>query len=60
MVERRLVAKFDVNRLPLQVVHENEPELVFRGGKVEWQKFCETTSAKDQKKLDPVWHEAIL
>ena len=26
----------------------------FRGGKEEWQKFCETTLAKDQKERDPV------
>ena len=30
-------------------VHEDEPELFFRGGREEWQKFCETALAKDQK-----------
>ena len=25
----------------------------FRGGKEEWQKFCETTLAKDQEEQDP-------
>ena len=26
----------------------------FRGGKEEWQEFCETTLARDQKERDPV------
>ena len=54
-------AKVDAKRLALkEVVHEDEPELFFRGGKEEWQKCCETTLAKDQKAQDPVGHEAIL
>ena len=39
-------------------VHEDEPELFFRGEKEEWQKFCETTLAKDLLVLfdrDPVY-----
>ena len=48
-------AKVDVKRVALEeVVHENEPEFLFRGRKEEWQKFCETTLAKDQKEQDPV------
>ena len=48
-------AKVDAKRLALEEgVHEDEPELFFRGGKEEWQKFCETTLAKDQKERDPV------
>ena len=35
-------------------VHEEEPELFFRGGKEEQQKFCKTTLAKDQMEGDPV------
>jgi len=50
-----LEAKVDVKRLALEEgVHDNEPELFFRGGKEESQKFCETTLAKDQKERDPV------
>ena len=41
-------------------VQEDEPEFFFRGGKEEWQKFCETTLAKDRKEREPVWQEAIL
>ena len=45
-----LEAKVDAKRLALEEgVHEDEPELCFRGEKEEWQKFCETTFAKDQK-----------
>jgi len=45
-----LEAKVDAKRLVLEEgVHGGEPELFFRGGKEEWQKFCETTLAKDQK-----------
>ena len=50
-----LEAKVDAKRLALEKgVHEDEPELFFRGGKEEWQKFCETTLTKDQKERDPV------
>ena len=35
-------------------MHEVEPWLSFRGGKEEWQKFCETTLARDRKERDPV------
>ena len=38
----------DAKRLALEEgVHEDEPELFFRGEKEEWQKFFETTLAKD-------------
>ena len=48
-------AKVDAKRLALEVgLRENEPELFFRGGKEEWQKFCEITLTKDQKERDPV------
>ena len=30
-------------------MQEDQPELILRGGKEEWQKFCETILAKDQK-----------
>ena len=50
-----LDAKVDAKRLALEEgVHEDEPGLLFRGGKEEWQTFCETTLAKDQKERDPV------
>ena len=50
-------AKVDTRRLAFEEgVHEDEPELFFRGGKEEWQKFCETVFAKDQKEQDPVEH----
>ena len=50
-----LEAKVDAKRLALEEgMHEDEPELVFRGGKEEWKKFCETNLAKDQKQRDPV------
>ena len=35
-------------------VQKNEPELFFRGGKEELQKFCEINLAKGQKERDPV------
>ena len=45
-----LDAKVDAKRLALEEgVHEDETELCLRGEKEEWQKFCETTFAKDQK-----------
>ena len=48
-----LEAKVDAKRLALEEgVNEDEPELLFRGGKEEWQKFFETT--KDLKERDPV------
>ena len=38
-----LEAKVDTKRLALEEgLHEDEPELFFRGGKEEWQKFYET------------------
>ena len=50
-----LEAKVDVKRLALEEgVDEDEPEFFFGDGKEEWQKFCETTLAKDQKERDPV------
>jgi len=50
-----LEAKVYATRLSLdEEVHEDEPELFFRGGNEEWQKFCETTLAKDQKERDAV------
>ena len=56
-----LEAKVDAKRLALEEgVYEDEPELFLRGGKEEWQKFCETTLAKGQKEQDPMRHEAIL
>ena len=51
----------DSKRLALEEgVHEDEPELCLRGGKVEQQKLYEATLAKDQKEWEPVWQEAIL
>ena len=47
------VFDFDIPALE-EGAHEDEPELFFRGGKEEWQKFCETTLARDQKERDPV------
>ena len=39
---------------------EEESELLFSGGKDDWQKFWETTSAIDQKEREPAWEEPIL
>ena len=48
-----LEAKVDARMLALEEgVHEDEPELLFSGGKEEWQKFCETTLARDKKERD--------
>ena len=50
-----LEATDDAKRLALEEgVQEDQPELILRGGKAEWQFFCETTVAKDQKERDPV------
>ena len=55
-----LKANIDPRRLALdQGVHEKDPELLFRVGKEEQQKFCETIFPKDQEERDPVWQEAI-
>ena len=35
-------------------LEERVHELFFIGGKEEWQKFCRTTQAKNQKEEDPV------
>ena len=49
-----LEAKADTKRLVfVEGAHEDEPELFFRGGKEEWQKFCEKTLARDHKGRDP-------
>ena len=51
----KLEAKVDAKRLALEEgVHEDYPELFFRCGKEDWQTFCETSLAKDQKERDPV------
>ena len=50
-----LEAKVDAKRLALEErVQEDDPELFFRSGREEWQKYCETVLAKDQKEQDPV------
>ena len=41
-------------------VVEEESEFFFSGGEDDWQKFCETTLAIDQKEREPAWQEAIL
>ena len=51
----RIGKKMDAKRLALEEgVHEDEPEVCFRGGKEEWQKFCNTNLAKDQQGRNPV------
>ena len=54
-------AKTDAKRLALdEGVVEEESELLFSGGKDDWQKFWDKTLAIDQKEREPAWQEAIL
>ena len=53
-----LEATVDAKRLALEErVHEDEPDMFFRGEK---EKLYETILANHQKEQDPVRHEAIL